>query len=201
MSRRCAIFNSECFHYVCCNKWSNIEMFKFSNGWIECWNVRMLFWCVFFCVFFSSCCGIVHSQNVVAGKRKYTHKTLCEKCQGLKDLEKGENNKDVAAKYNVPKNTWSTWVKNKKKFFDALKKGTDVKRQKLKSGNHELVDKAIFNWFLNMRSQNVPWSASMIQEKAVIFAKELNTENFEALVCWLRRWKERNNISFKTASG
>ena len=50
-----------------------------------------------------------------------------------------------------------------------------VKRQKLKSSNHELVDRTIFNWFLNMRSQNVPLSASMIQEKAAIFAKELNT--------------------------
>ena len=107
----------------------------------------------------------------MAGKRKYTHKTLCENCEALKDLEKGENNKDVAAKDNVPKNTWSIWVRNKKNFFDALKKGTDVKRQKLKSGNHELVDQAIFNWFLNMRSQNVQVSASMIQEKAVIFAK------------------------------
>ena len=65
------------------------------------------------------------------------------------------------------KNTLSTWVKNKEKLFDALKKGTNVKRQKLKSGNHELVDYAIFNWFLNMQSQNVPLSASIIQEKEV----------------------------------
>ena len=71
----------------------------------------------------------------------------------------------------------------------------------MKSGNHELVDQAIFNWFLNMRSQNVPLSASMIQEKAVIFAKELNTENFQVSDGWLRRWKERNNIPFKTVSG
>ena len=69
---------------------------------------------------------------LVAGKRKCIHKTLREKCQALKDLEKGESNKDVAAKYNVPKNTLSTWVKNKKKLFDALKKGTNIKRQKLK---------------------------------------------------------------------
>ena len=81
----------------------------------------------------------------MAGKRKYTHKTLCEKCQVLEDLEKGESNKDVAAKYNVPKNTLSTWVKNKEKLFDALKKGTNVKKQKLKSDNHQLVDQAIFN--------------------------------------------------------
>ena len=74
---------------------------------------------------------------LVAVKRKYTHKTLREKFQALKDLEKGESNKDVAAKYNVPKNTLSTWVKNKEKLFDALKKGTNVKRRKLKSGNHD----------------------------------------------------------------
>ena len=43
-----------------------------------------------------------------------------------------------------------------------------------------MVDQAIFSWFLNMQSQNLPLSASMIQEKAVTFAKELNTENFQA---------------------
>ena len=58
---------------------------------------------------------------LVAGKQKYTHKILREKCQALKDLEKRESNKDVAAKYNVPKNTLSTWVKNKEKLFYALK--------------------------------------------------------------------------------
>ena len=67
-------------------------------------------------------------KMLVARKRKYTHKTLREKRQALKDAEKGESNKDVAAKYNLPKNNLSIWVKNKKKLFDALKKGTNVKR-------------------------------------------------------------------------
>ena len=62
------------------------------------------------------------------------------------------------------------------------------------------MDQVIFNWFLNMRSQNVPLSASMIQEKAVIFAKEMNTENLQASDGRLRHWKERNNISLKTVS-
>ena len=44
------------------------------------------------------------------------------------------------------------------------------------------------------------YEASMNQEKAVIFAKELNTESFQASDGWLRRCKERNNISFKTVS-
>ena len=52
-----------------------------------------------------------------------------------------------------------------------------------------------------MQSQNLPLSASTIQEKAVNFAKELNTENFQASDGWLWCWKEINNISFKTVSG
>ena len=175
---------------------SNVEMF-------ECFNTLKLveYWCVFFCLFFLHVVVMFVLKMLVAGKQRYTCKTLREKCQVLKDLQKGESNKDVAAKYNVPKNTLSTWVKKKQKLFNALKKGTNVKRQKLKSGNHELVDQAIFNWFLSMQSHNIPLSASMIQEKAVIFAKGLNTENFQASDGWLRRWKERNDISFKTVSG
>ena len=34
-----------------------------------------------------------------------------------------------------------------------------------------------------------------------IFVKELNTEDFKASNGWLRRWKERNNISFEAVSG
>ena len=60
------------------------------------------------------------------------------------------------------------------------------------------MDQAIYNWFLNMRSQNVPLSPSMIQEKAVIFAKEFNIESLQASDGLLQRWKKRNNISFKT---
>ena len=91
---------------------SNVEMF-------ECFNALKLaeYWCVFFCLFFLHVVVLFFVFKMfVAGKRKYTHKTLREKCQALKDLEKGEINKDVAAKYNVPKNTLSIWVENKETF-------------------------------------------------------------------------------------
>ena len=48
--------------------------------------------------------------DVGCKKRKYVHKTLREKCQSFKDLEKGLSNKDVTAKYGVPKNTFSTYL-------------------------------------------------------------------------------------------
>ena len=82
---------------------SNVEMF-------ECFNALKLaeYWCVSFCLFFLPDVVLFVLKMLVTEKRKYTHKTLREKCQSLKDLENGESNKDVAAKYNVPKNTLST---------------------------------------------------------------------------------------------
>ena len=111
------------------------------------------------------------------------------------------SNKDVAAKYGVPKNTLSTWVKSKEKLFAALEKGNNVKRQKLRTWDHETLDTAVFKWFLSLRSQNVPLSGAIIQEKTSQYAKELSIEHFKASGGWLRRWKERNNVTFKTISG
>ena len=83
--------------------------------------------CVFW-LFFLHVVVLFVLKMLVAGKRIYTHKILGGKCQALKDLEKGESNKNAAAKFIVPKSTLSTWVKIKEKLFDALKKGTNVKR-------------------------------------------------------------------------
>ena len=85
------------------------------------WSKTGVFFCFFFMLWYCLFLKCWWQENAPI---KYTRKTLCEKCQALKDLEKGESNKDVAATYNVPENTISTWVKNKEKLFDALKKGT-----------------------------------------------------------------------------
>ena len=56
-------------------------------------------------------------------------------------------------------------------------------------------DQAIFNWFLNMQSQNLVLLASMIQQKAVNFAKELNTENFQVPgLRWLPTSRESKSV-------
>ena len=74
----------------------------------------------------------------------------------------------------MPKNTLSTWVKNKEIFLDLLEKESKIKQQKLRAGKFEVVDKAIFNWFLSIQSQNIALSAAMPLEKALTFTKELN---------------------------
>ena len=46
----------------------------------------------------------------------------------MRDLEKGLSEKDVAEKYGLPRNTISTWVKNKSKYFAALKQSSNKKK-------------------------------------------------------------------------
>ena len=74
-------------------------------------------------------------------KRQLIVKSLGEKCQALGELEKGLSNKDVAEKHGVPRNTNSTWIKNKSKYFAALEQSSK-KRKKLKYGDYERVDHA-----------------------------------------------------------
>ena len=84
---------------------------------------------------------------LIAQKRKYVHKTL-----------RG----DVATKYVVPKNTLCTLVKSNEKLFAALEKGNNVKRQMLRTGDHETLETAVFTWLLSLRSQNAPLSGAII---------------------------------------
>ena len=70
-------------------------------------------------------------------KRKLDINSLKEKYEALKDLEKGLSNKDVAVKYGIPRNTVSTWLKNKEKIVSAFESGKNPKRQKLKTAEND----------------------------------------------------------------
>lgn len=134
-------------------------------------------------------------------KRKITTKSLEEKYKALKDIESGVAKKDVATKYGIPKSTLSTWVKSKEKITAAFEDGKSPKTMKLKGAGFDALDKAIYKWFMNARERNVPISGALLKEKAVLFAKELQIEDFKGSDGWLDRWKTRHSVTFKTVAG
>ena len=83
--------------------------------------------------------NIISGNNMSSAKRQLSVKSLDEKFQALRELEKGLSNKDIAEKYSVPRNTISTWIKNKSKYFAALEQSSN-KRKKLKYSDYERVD-------------------------------------------------------------
>ena len=107
----------------------------------------------------------------------------------------------MSKKFNVPKNTLSTWKKNRGKKIAAFKSSGGNKRQRVKEGIYEQVYLACYKWLLIQRSENIPINGTILQEKALGFAKQLNIEKFQASDGWLHAWKTRYNISFKEVSG
>ena len=130
----------------------------------------------------------------IASKRKLNTKSIKDKCNTLKEVEDGKTKCQVNAKYGMPKNTLSTWLKNKDKIFEATKKGSNSKRQRVRQGTFANLDQAIFKWLLVVRSSDVAVSALVFKTKA-------NVKNFKASDGWLDRWKKRFSVSFKTVSG
>ena len=137
---------------------------------------------------------VVCERKRVPIKRRVNNKPIGVKCKALKDLEKekGMTNKDVAAKYGVPKNTISKRVKNKHKLTTSLeKKGMSSSRKSRSCGSYDQIDKAVFHWFFGKRSQKVPTDEIILKEKALEFVTILGIKEFKASDCWLNKWKKR----------
>ena len=94
-------------------------------------------------------------MTTIASKRKLNAKSVKDKYSALKEVEDGKTKSQVAAKYGIPKNTLSTWLKNKDKIFEAMKKGSNSKCQPLRHGTFANLDQAMFKWLLVVRSRDV----------------------------------------------
>ena len=102
------------------------------------------------------------------------------KCKAIKEIEKGLSNKDASLIYDVPKNTISTWVKNKRKHLQALEARGTSKVKKSWESNFDKLDHVVIRWFISKRSQNIPINRMLIKEKALSYIKELGYADFHA---------------------
>ena len=85
----------------------------------------------------------------------------------------------------IQPNTLSAWKKGKEKIMKDFEEYGSRKRQRVKCGTYEQVNKACHKWFLQMRAKNVPVSGLIILEKSQDFATQLRVENFQASHGWL----------------
>lgn len=72
----------------------------------------------------------------------------------------------------------------------------------MKSAKYEQLDNAMYQWFIQARSQGIPLSGSIIMAKAVVMNNKLNGDsNFKASVGWLDKFKFRHGIRQLDISG
>ena len=144
---------------------------------------------------------MIHHYGSDASKRKLNTNSIRYKYIALKKMEDGKTKSQVAAKCGIPKNTLSTWIKNRYKIFKTKKKGRNSKRHRLRQGTFANLDQVMFKWLLVVQSRDLAVSALVFKAKAIEFVDKTNIENFKASYDWLDCWKKQFNVSFKTVSG
>ena len=105
-----------------------------------------------------------------AVKRKLKNTKLIQKCQIIRQIEKGMTNNEASEKFGVPKNPISTWMKNKDKLFEGLEQSSSDAK-KMRGCDYEKVGKAVFKWFSLQRRQNLPIDGSILKKRRFNFQK------------------------------
>ncbi|XP_042902295.1 tigger transposable element-derived protein 4-like [Parasteatoda tepidariorum] len=116
-------------------------------------------------------------------------KILNEVCDGI--LKKTE----IATKYGIPNSTLSTIIKNREKIEVAYAINQfEPARKRMRTGGNEEIEVALLRWVREARSQNLPLTGHVLQEKAKVFADALGVTNFASSNGWLTRFKKRHGI-------
>lgn len=124
--------------------------------------------------------------------------SISKKKEIIAAVDSGKKKKDIAIAFAIKPSTLSTILKDRIK---VEKHTTDLKRKKVRAANFEDIDKAVFAWFRETRSKNIPISGPLIQEKAKELGKLLGHLNFKASTGWLNRFRNRFEISSKVICG
>ncbi|UYV82433.1 hypothetical protein LAZ67_21002131 [Cordylochernes scorpioides] len=107
---------------------------------------------------------------------------------------------DIAKDFGIPRNTLSTYLKNKEKILRSESECVKGRKRLREPGNPDL-DKCVLKWFKQARDKKIPVSGHLIRSKAEQFATEMGKPDFKASSGWLDGFKERNKISFKIICG
>ena len=73
------------------------------------------------------------------------------------------------------------------KIENAVTKGKNPKTKNVKGGSCDKLDQAVYKYFLNVRSQNIPVSGPMLKEKAMAYARQLQIADLKGSDGWLDR--------------
>ena len=103
---------------------------------------------------------------------------LFDKIKAIYDLHTGMSIIGVAQKYGVSIGIVSNWKKQKEDFIERALNNEPVSKKLTRSSS--ILDERIYNWFAAARSNNIPISGPIIQEKAKKVAEILNLHTFKA---------------------
>lgn len=130
--------------------------------------------------------------------------SISDKLNILKKYDEGyaakKKQKEIAKELGIPPSTLRTVLKNRPEIEqNGLVGGS--KRQKVKHGKYEELEKVLLEWFQQARSLNYPVNGGVVTEKAKEIAARLNFTEFCGSTGWLDRFRSRHGIVYRQISG
>ncbi|XP_056382835.1 39S ribosomal protein L23, mitochondrial isoform X1 [Hyla sarda] len=139
-------------------------------------------------------------------KRKHVTLTIPQKLEIIRRLESGESRTSIMEEFNIGSSTIYDIKKRKDQLCSFVASSETMrglmKRQTLKQPKLAQLDKVVYRWFTDMRSQGITVTGPMIIDKAKAFYAEMEiTEKCIFSDGWLRNFKERHGIRKMSSTG
>lgn len=113
-------------------------------------------------------------------------------------VDSGKRKGDVAKEFGITPSTLSTFLKDRAKFEEKVRKASvGPQRKRMRNALYDDIDKAVFAWFQEIHAKNILVTGSVIRKKALNLANMLGYDNFQASVGWLNRFRDRHGIALK----
>ncbi|XP_066439178.1 large ribosomal subunit protein uL23m isoform X1 [Eleutherodactylus coqui] len=146
------------------------------------------------------------SSQGPSGKRKHVTLTIPQKLEIISRLESGESRTSIMEQFNIGSSTIYDIKKRKDQLCSFVASSETMrglmKRHTLKQPKLAQLDKIVYKWFSEMRSQGISVTGPMIIEKAKAFYAEMEiTEKCIFSDGWLRNFKERHGIRKMSSTG
>ncbi|KAL4126215.1 hypothetical protein QTP88_010441 [Uroleucon formosanum] len=119
--------------------------------------------------------------------------TLSDKVKLIK-LKETQNlsTNELITRFKCGKTQVYDAIKNKENIMDEwVNSKNSGKSKRVKTPSFEQIDEKLYEWFVSVRSKNLPISGPIIQTEAIKLAEKMNVKDFKASNETVVEWKQK----------
>lgn len=120
--------------------------------------------------------------------------SLKDKIDIIRDRQNGVAVATLATKYEIDRSTITKIVRQKEALLKTEASRPTESTKKVAREKFGEINEAVLKWVNSIKDTEIDLQASLIQEKAMFFAKEFKNDEFVASRGWLDKFLKRNKL-------